>query len=256
MLYHFVLASKARNTLPLEEDRLVKEIYGKMVCETIEEVLNPAWCAVLPIDLQNDFMHADGAVGRAGGDLTAMEELLPKAVSFLNQTRELGIRIVHVRIVDLPDGESDSPAWIRAKGLISNVHAFAVEGTWGAQFSQGCEPRPGELVVTKHRSSAFVGTNLDLLLKNNGVKTVVIIGEQTPGCVEATYRDAAYYDFYNVLVEDCVAGRDRELHEASIKIQKARHDVVTMDQVFSIWRRYREGSLTAPALSGVPQLIG
>ena len=232
----------------------MKEVYGKMVCETIEEVLNPGWCAVLPIDLQNDFMHPDGVVGRAGGDLSAMVELLPRAVAFLEEARRLGVRIVHVRIVDLPNGESDSPSWIRSKGLMSNVHAFAVEGTWGAEFSPGCEPLPGELVVTKHRSSAFVGTNLDLILKANQVRTVVIIGEQTPGCVEATYRDAAYFDFYNVLVEDCVAARDRELHDASIRIQKARHDVVTMDQVFSIWRRYRDGSLAPPELAAVAQL--
>lgn len=232
----------------------MKEIFGKMVCETIEEVLNPEWCAVLPIDLQNDFMMPNGSVGKAGGDVSSMLELLPKAEDFIKRTRELGVRLVHVRIVDLPNGESDSPAWLRAKGTISNVQAFAVEGTWGAEFCEGCEPAPGELVVTKHRSSAFVGTNLDMLLKSNGVKTVVIIGEQTPGCVEATYRDAAYYDFYNVLVEDCVAGRDKELHEASIKVQKARHDVVTIDQVFSIWNRYRDGSLVAPKEHSVPQM--
>jgi nicotinamidase-related amidase len=137
---------------------------------------------------------------------------------------------------------------------MSNVNAFAVEGTWGAEFCEGCEPKPGEIVVTKHRSSAFVGTNLDMILKSNGVKTVVIIGEQTPGCVEATYRDAAYYDFYNVLVEDCVAGRDQELHDASIKIQKARHDVVTTEQLFSIWSKYRDGSLAAPNGKAVPQM--
>ena len=229
----------------------MKEIFGKMVCETIEEVLNPEWCAVLPIDLQNDFMLPNGAVGKAGGDLSEMVELLPKAEQFIKRTRELGVKLIHIRIVDLPDGESDSPSWLRAKGSISGVTSFAVEGTWGAEFTEGCEPRPGEPVVTKHRSSAFVGTNLDMILKGNGIKTVVIIGEQTPGCVEATYRDAAYYDYYNVLVEDCVAGRDRELHDASIKVQKARHDVVTMDQVFSIWSLYRDGSLKAPDGNGV-----
>ncbi len=233
----------------------MREIYGKQVCETLEEVLYPEWCAVLPIDLQNDFMDPGGKVAQAGGDVSAMVELLPRAVEFLGRARSLGVRIIHVRIVDLPNGESDSAAWLRAKGLMSGVSEFAVEGTWGADFCPGCEPLPGELVVTKHRSSAFVGTNLDLVLKANGVKTVVIIGEQTPGCVEATYRDAAYYDFYNVLVEDCVAARDRELHEASIKIQKARHDVCTMDQLFSIWQRYRDGSLSAPELTRKPLLV-
>lgn len=232
----------------------MREIYGKQVCETLEEVLYPGWTAVLPIDLQNDFMDPAGKVAQAGGDVSEMVKLLPKAVHFLNRSRELGVRLVHVRIVDLPNGESDSPAWLRAKGLISGVSEFAVEGTWGADYSPGCEPRPGEIVVTKHRSSAFVGTNLDLVLKANQIKTVVIIGEQTPGCVEATYRDAAYFDFYNVLVEDCVAARDRELHDASIKIQKARHDVCTMEQVFGIWERYRDGALKEPAVQKEPLL--
>jgi nicotinamidase-related amidase len=226
----------------------MREIYGKQVCETLEEVLYPGWTAVLPIDLQNDFMDPAGKVAQAGGDVSEMVKLLPKAVDFLNRSRQLGVRLVHVRIVDLPNGESDSAPWL------SGVSEFAVEGTWGADYSPGCEPKPGEIVVTKHRSSAFVGTNLDLILKANGIKTVVIIGEQTPGCVEATYRDAAYYDFYNVLVEDCVAARDRELHDASIKIQKARHDVCTMEQVFSIWQRYRDGSLKEPVVQKEPLL--
>jgi nicotinamidase-related amidase len=132
---------------------------------------------------------------------------------------------------------------------MSGVSDFAVEGTWGAEFVEGCEPLPGELVVTKHRSSAFTHTNLDQLLRSCGVQTVVLIGEQTPGCVEATYRDAVYHDYYNVLVEDCVAARDRELHAASIKIQKARHDVVTADEAISVWRRYGDGELSAPAES-------
>ncbi len=224
----------------------MREIHGKQVAETIEEVLNPAWCAVLPIDLQNDFMSPDGAVAKGGADVSAMLDLAPKCIDFMTSARELGVRIVHVRIVDLPDGESDSPSWLRSKGLIAGVSDFAVEGTWGAEFVEGCAPLPGELVVTKHRSSAFTGTNLNLLLRSCGVQTVVVIGEQTPGCVEATYRDAAYHDYYNVLVEDCVAGRDPELHAASIKIQKARHDVVTADEALSIWRRYADGELSLP----------
>ena len=217
----------------------MRTIYGKQVCETLDEVLNPEWCAVLPIDLQNDFMHPDGAVAKVGGDVSAMQEILPGCVSFMDRARELGVQIIHVRIIDLPEGGSDSPSWLRAKGMISGVNAFAVEGTWGADFCEGCAPKPGELLITKHRSSAFTGTNLDLVLRANGVQTVVIIGEQTPGCVEATYRDAAYHDYYNVLVEDLVAARDRALHEASIRIQKARHDVCTAAQVLDTWERYR-----------------
>jgi nicotinamidase-related amidase len=224
----------------------MREIHGKMVCETIEEVLYPDWCAVLPIDMQNDFISEEGVVAKQGGDVSSMQDLVPACVNFMNAARDLGVRIIHVRIVDLPDGQSDSPSWLRTKGLITGVSDFAVEGTWGAEFVEGCEPLPGELVVTKHRSSAFTGTNLNMLLRACGIETVVLIGEQTPGCVEATYRDAAYHDYYNVLVEDCVMGRDRALHDASILIQKMRHDVVTAEQTLGIWQRYRDGELSTP----------
>jgi nicotinamidase-related amidase len=225
---------------------MMREIHGHLVCETVEEVLNPDWTAVVSIDLQNDFVHPDGCVAQSGADISAMLELVPRCIEYMKAARTLGIKIIHVRIVDLPDGGSDSPSWIRSKGLMTGVSAFGIEGTWGAEFAAGCEPLPGEPIVTKHRSSAFTRTNLDLLLRANAIQTVVLIGEQTPGCVEATYRDAAYHDYYNVLVEDCVAGRDRELHAASIMIQKARHDVVTAEQTLDIWRRYRAGDLVGP----------
>jgi nicotinamidase-related amidase len=114
-----------------------------------------------------------------------------------------------------------------------------MEGTWGAEICEECAPLPGEPVVTKHRSSAFTGTNLDMILRSNGVQTVVVIGEQTPGCIEATYRDASYHDYYNVLVEDLVAAYRQDLHEASLLIQKARHDVCTSAEVLDIWQRAR-----------------
>jgi len=220
------------------------EIYGKQVCETLDEVLAPQRCAVIVVDMQNDFISPKGKVAEAGGNIEPMLALVPKCVAFIDACRELGIPLVHVRVADLPGGLSDSPASLRAKRTIANVANFAEEGTWGAEFVEGCEPHAGETVVTKHRSSAFVGTNLDLILRASGIETVVVIGEQTPGCIEATYRDAAYFDYYNVLIEDCIAARDQALHDASILIQKARHDVCTADVAIGIWRRAR--ALAAP----------
>ena len=115
------------------------------------------------------------------------------------------------------------------------------------------KPRPGELIVTKHRSSAFVGTDLDMILRASGIATTVVIGEQTPGCVEATYRDAAYHDYYNVLAEDCVAAFDQAQHEASLLIQRARHDVCSSEDIIRIWRQARSAGSRAgePVVAGV-----
>jgi biuret amidohydrolase len=227
----------------------MREISGHLVCETLEEVLDPCRCALLPVDIQNDAMHPEGALAQAGLDISGMQEILPRCAHLIARARELEVRLIHVRTEMAADGSSDSPAWIRAKGMMMGTPAYFVAGTWGAEISSECAPIAGEPVITKTRSSAFVRSNLDDVLRSTGIETVVIIGEQTPGCVEATYRDAVYYDYYNVLVEDCVAAFQRELHEASLMIQRARHDVCESAEVIDIWARAakRDAALGARA---------
>ena len=228
----------------------MKEIHGKLVCETLEEVLDPAGCAVIVIDLQNDMMRPEGKIAQAGNDMFGMYRILPRCATFIEEARSLNVPVVHVQTTTLPDGRSDSPSWLRAKGAMVRTGDFCIEGTWGAEICEEVAPLPGEPVITKHRSSAFRNTDLDLILRAIGVRTVVIIGEQTPGCVEATFRDAAYHDYYNVLVEDCVAAYDEAQHEASLLIQRARHDVCMADEVLAIWRQsWEEPATTRSAQS-------
>jgi biuret amidohydrolase len=221
----------------------MRRVYEKDVCEGLDEVLNPDWCSLLIVDMQNDAVKANGKIPAAGNDVTAIAGIVPRCQALLAEARQLGILVVHIRVLTLRDGRSDSPSWIRTKGAIVNESEFFLEDTWGAEFIDELKPMPGELVVTKHRSSAFVGTDLDMLLRSSGIATTVVIGEQTPGCVEATYRDAAYHDYYNVLVEDCVAAFDQAQHEASLLIQRARHDVCTADEVIRIWRQAKGGAV-------------
>lgn len=217
----------------------MKEIWGKAVCETLQEVLHPDRCAVLSVDIQNEMMNPQGKIAKSGKDITPMIELLPRCAAFINEARLQEVLVVHLRHVALPKGRSDSPAWIRTKQKIMGQDECFLEGTWGAEISDECKPLPHEPVVTKFRSNAFVNSNLDSVLRANGVETVVVIGESTHGCVEATYRDAGYRDYYNVLVDDCVAALIPEFHEATIAAQRARHDVCKSKEVFEIWRETR-----------------
>jgi len=90
-------------------------------------------------------------------------------------------------------------------------------------------------VVRKYRSSAFFGTNLDLLLRSNGIKTVVIGGCTTEGCVESTARDAMFSDFYVVVATDGVASDDREQHAASLLLMRHRFDLATAAEISLVW---------------------
>ncbi len=213
----------------------MKEVLSKFVCETVEEVLSQRRCALLVIDMQNDVVDEGGLFATVGQNIADIQRIVPLCSELIGTARAAGILVVHTRVVALPAGHSSSPAWIRSTSLITGLDEVQLEGSWGAEFCPACEPAPKEPVITKHRSSAFVGTNLDQVLRASGVETVVVIGEQTPGCVEATLRDAVQHDYYAVLVEDCVAALRRELHDAALTVIRARHDVCQAEDVKRIW---------------------
>lgn len=232
----------------------MKTMFGKEVCETLHEVLIPDHCAVIAIDLQNDTMRPNGRAARAGKDVSALVDLLPRCAAFIGEARLLGVPVVHVQNVTLADGRSMSAAWLRCQDHILGDPELFLAGTWGAEICEEVAPAVPEIVITKHRPSAFVGTDLDMVLRANDVRTVVVIGEQTPGCVDATVRDAAHHDYYTVVVEDCVAAFEVELHKATLMIQRTRHDVVTAETVLEAWRRAGDVSGKASLREGARTL--
>jgi nicotinamidase-related amidase len=112
---------------------------------------------------------------------------------------------------------------------------YTVPGTPGHEFVDELTPGPGELVVRKHRSSAFWGTDLQMLLHSNGIKTVVVSGCTTEGCVESTARDAMFTDHYVVIAQDCVGSDDPAQHEASMFLMRHRFDLATGAELSEVW---------------------
>ena len=114
---------------------------------------------------------------------------------------------------------------------------YTIDGTAGHQFLEGFEPLDGEFVVKKHRSSAFFGTDLDMILRSNQISTLVVTGLTTEGCVESTARDGLFNDYYVVIPEDCVASDDRAQHDASMLLMRNRFDISSLDEISSCWQR-------------------
>ena len=106
-------------------------------------------------------------------------------------------------------------------------------------------PHDGDLIVKKYRSSAFWGTNLDMLLRSNGIQSVVVAGCTTEGCVESTARDAMFNDYYVVIADDCVASDDRAQHDASMFLMRHRFDIASSEQILGEWARARTTAATA-----------
>jgi nicotinamidase-related amidase len=215
---------------------------GKAVFTELAELVDPAHTALLLIDMQRDFVESDGAFARMGIDVSMYSESRPALGELLAAARRASVLVIHVQNTALPDRMSDSPAQIRFN---LRMHAeerrsgdpltYSVPGTPGHDFVAELAPLTDELVVRKYRSSAFFGTNLDLLLRSNGIKTVVIGGCTTEGCVESTARDAMFSDFYVVIAVDCVASDDREQHDASLLLMRHRFDIATSADIKGVW---------------------
>lgn len=217
-------------------------VEGKSVFTELEELVQPSHTALVLIDMQCDFIEQDGLFGRMGVDLSMYEHSRPRLRALLDRAREAGVLVIHVQNTALPARLSDSPSQIRFNMRMhegpragGEPLRYTVPGTSGHQIVADLSPQGDEPVVRKYRSSAFWGTNLDLLLRSNGVQTVVVTGCTTEGCVESTARDAMFASYYVVVAEDCVASDDPVQHEASMVLMRHRFDMASSDAIGAIW---------------------
>jgi ureidoacrylate peracid hydrolase len=207
----------------------------------LDELVNPAHAALLVVDMQNDFCDDRGSLAAAGADPSMIQAMAPRLLRLLAVGREARLPIVHVRTHH--SRWTDSASWL---GRLKGRGRVCVPGTWGAEYYPGFEPRvepdgaPGssEYVVTKHRYSGFLGTDLEQVLRAIGVRSVIMTGEATNVCVESTARDAYMRDFYVAFVSDCTAATVQAAHEATLyTMGKHFGRVVTADEVIAAWQR-------------------
>jgi ureidoacrylate peracid hydrolase len=184
------------------------------VLSTLEEKVDPSRACVLVIDVQNEFCARSGAFHRTGHDVNLIEAMVPTLLEFIDRARAVGCPVLFVRAIY--DEHVLAPNWQDPDILCNLAVPRCRTGTWGAEFYK-VEPRPGEVVVTKHRYSPFIETELDTILRARGVETLILTGVATDVCVESTARDGFMKDYYIVVVDDCTGTSSRRAHEATLE---------------------------------------
>ena len=182
---------------------------------------------LLVVDMQNDFCHPDGWVAAHGGSIERTNAVIPKVRELIELARNKKIPIIHTQIAltDETGGLFFDLRPIYKKGGIR-------KGTWGADFTDELKPRPGEHVVEKRRFSAFIGTDLEILLRGLEADFLFVCGVATHLCVESTIRDAAQKDFRLALVKDCAASYSVELENGTERaVQSGFGKVVSLEEV-------------------------
>jgi ureidoacrylate peracid hydrolase len=123
----------------------------------------------------------------------------------------------------------------KRKGGYTSIPVCA-DGSWEGDWYGEVRPEPGDIIVTKHRYAAFHNTDLDLILRSNGIRTVIITGVVTNVCVETTAREAFVRDYYVVVVEDGTAAYLPEDHVATLRnIDRFFGEVAPMKTLTGIW---------------------
>ena len=215
----------------------MKEIWGKIVYDKIEEIVDPKHSALFVIDMQNDH-GPKGYLAKIGRDVGWVMEIVPRVKKVLAEARKRKMLVIFCSVTLSKDHRMESPAQIRflqKSPHILGTDNYEIEDTWGHQVMEELERRDDEPWIVKYRSSAFHGTRLDLLLRNNGIESVICAGLVTEGCVEATVRDVLGYGYYPVVLRDCVTSSSKHLHDAALTVMTARYDVITSDDLFKAW---------------------
>jgi len=188
--------------------------------------LDPARCAMLIQDLQNDVMIEGGVWADSGSPQHAKEQNVVENVKDLAAAcRAKGVAVIHVWYIVEPG----------APGLKLNAPLFngvkdssgVVRGTWGAAPAEGLEPEDGDFIVEKMRMSAWQGTKLEELLQGLGRDTVIVTGAWTNMSVEHTARTGADKGYYMVVPEDGCSTINADWHNASINYALQNVSTVT-----------------------------
>lgn len=212
----------------------------------LAERVDPQSSLLMVVDVQNDFCHPDGSMAQAGQDLSMVGEIMPHLSELLKEARRVKLPVIFTQATH--SVWTDSEAWrSRLHGIDLDMPRHCREGSWGVELYQ-VAPGETERVLVKRRFSAFYGTDLDVMLRARGIKTLIMTGVATNICVETTARDGFMRDYNIIFLSDCSAAYDRGEHQATlVNMAKYFGMVATSREVIDCWKSFPAGRSPIPA---------
>ena len=209
------------------------EIGGKQIPSTLAELVDPKRAALLLWDMENAI--APNAFN--------YQDILTNLKMLSVLARDIGVRVFYSQQIGFDLLKEEAGVWVRvrmkrAKATDPNELLKEKENPHDRDIVDALKPESKDIVFQKRRPDGFVGTDFDLMLRSNGVRTILIGGVATEGGVEGTARSARNLGYDIVVLKDCVGSRNRELHELALKLMEQTYfDSATASDIAAIWRR-------------------
>jgi nicotinamidase-related amidase len=183
--------------------------------------LEPNRTALLVMDLQADILSRYG---------DAVAPMLERVAGVVAAARKARLSVIYV-VVGFRPGYPEVSARNMMFSAVLQTGRFLVTPP-GSDVAPAIRPEEGDIVVVKHRVSAFAGTDLDMVLRAKGIDTLVLLGVATSGVVLSTIRHGADADYRLVVVKDCCTDGDEEVHRVlTEKVFVRQATVVTAAEV-------------------------
>ena len=178
--------------------------------------------ALIIIDMVKDFTDPDGLVFYPQN-----REVLPRIEKVLEECRKRELLVIFLR--------HSYRQYKRDKNL-ENMRPNCIEGTGGDEIDSMLEvDQVKDYVIKKRRYSGFVGTDLDMILRENKIENLIIVGTKTNCCIRATVTDAYNLDYLPIVLSDCVATNDETVNRVHLMdIQKYLGKVMTSKEIFDL----------------------
>ncbi|MEY2394300.1 MAG: hypothetical protein QOF94_645 [Acidobacteriaceae bacterium] len=160
------------------------------------------------------------------------QDLLLRAAIVLKQARSAGMPIIHVQVGFRPKFPEISPRNAAFTAIRHSPQYQQMVAGPGCVCHSSVAPVEDDITVTKHRVGAFTGTDLDMILRAKDIDTLILFGIATSGVVLSTVRHAADADYRLIVVKDCCADQDPEVHACLIdKVFPGQATVVSASEL-------------------------
>jgi nicotinamidase-related amidase len=199
-----------------------------MAAEPYELEFDSASTALIIIDMQRDFVMPGGFGEALGNDVKQLQVTIAPTKTILEGARKAGILVIHTREGHRPDLSDCPPSKLvrgRGKTRIGDggpMGRILVRGEVGHDIVPELYPIAGEVVIDKPGKGAFFATDLELILRDRGIKTLMVCGVTTEVCVNTTVREANDRGYECVVLSDCVGSYYPEFQKAALAMIKAQ----------------------------------
>ena len=199
-----------------------------IAAEPYDFEFDPKTTALLIIDMQRDFVMPGGFGEALGNDVTPLQATIAPTARVLEAARKRGMLVIHTREGHRPDLTDCPPTKLvrgRGKTRIGDpgpMGRILVRGEVGHDIVPELYPRAGEPVIDKPGKGAFYATDLELILRDRGIKTLIVCGVTTEVCVNTSVREANDRGYECVVLSDCVGSYFPAFQKSALEMIKAQ----------------------------------